>query len=61
MQSVTLVTAMALPLWATLLMIGMPAVSMFLSTALWWHGLRALEPHRRKWPKYSVTSPPVRR
>lgn len=40
-----------LPLWALVLMIGMPAISMLLSAALWWHGIRTVAAYHQETSK----------
>jgi len=50
-QTFTLVSAIALPLWTTLLMVGMPSVALLLSVALWWHGLRTLARYHQETSK----------
>jgi|RhiMethySRZTD1v2_1073278.scaffolds.fasta_scaffold43048_6 hypothetical protein len=40
-----------LPLWAMVLMIGMPAISMLLSAALWWHGIRTVATYHQETSK----------
>lgn len=44
-------TSIALPLWATLVLIGMPCVTLCLTAAFWWHGLRTLAQYHQETSK----------
>jgi hypothetical protein len=37
-----------LPLWALMLMTCLPALSMLLSAALWWHGIRTVAAYHQE-------------